>query len=74
VADHTTVCKSGLEKTVTIAENSLLWGGIIQWAIPFNKGTLPSMGDSDICLPRDKKFGLTPLEQSVVYGGLQEIY
>ena len=30
---------NSLEETVTIAEGSLLWGGTIQWAIPFNRGT-----------------------------------
>ena len=38
---------------------------IIQWAVPFNR--IPPMGDSAICLPWDKNFGLTPL---VVYVGI----
>ena len=39
---------------ITIAEDSLSWGGIIKWAVSFNKGT--PMGDSAICLPLDKIF------------------
>ena len=31
------------------------------------------MDDSAICLPWDKNFGLTPLEQTEVYGGLWKI-
>ena len=32
------------------------------------------MDDSAICLPWDKNFGLTSLEQTEVYGGLRKIY
>ena len=63
---------NSLEETVTIVEDSLSWGGTIQWAFPFNR--VPPMGDSAVCLPWDKNIGVTPLGQKVVYGELNKIY